>query len=225
MQILIIDDDDDLLKLLEQALKAEYQVITHRSVLQVTQKDLASCDFVILDVMMPEQNGFEFLREHRQEIAVPVLFLTAKDFEADKLEGFASGGDDYLTKPFSIRELRARIAAHLRREKRRQVPPLTSGLITCDLLARKFFCQNVPVDLTSSEFDLCVFLMKQTNQIFSKETIYTQVYGFEARGDSATTITERVKKIRHKFQEHGVNPIKTVWGIGYQWNESPSKIS
>lgn len=216
--ILVIDDDQDLLELIRKALlKDQYEVTIKASVEEIEPSDLTAYDLILLDVMMPKKDGFTFLRENRKLIDAPVLFLTAKDFEQDKLEGFASGGDDYITKPFSIKELRARVAAHLRREKREKRSRLIDEPISCDLIQKKFFVGNIEIPLTASEFDLCVLLLKNKGQVFSKEDIYVTVYGYDATGDSHFTITERIKQIRQKFKTEGINPIQTIWGIGYKW--------
>lgn len=218
VNILVIDDDIELIKLIQRALENErYSIETQTSVIEIQPNDLSNKDLIILDVMMPEKDGFTFLRENRSFIDAPVLFLTAKDFEKDKLEGFASGGDDYITKPFSIKELRARVAAHLRRESREKQVRLRDSIVTCDLVQRKFYVEEQEIALTASEYDICEFLLKKRGRIYSKEDIYTSVYGYDAVGDSQTTITERVKQIRQKFQKASVNPIHTVWGIGYKW--------
>lgn len=221
-RILVIDDDQDLLELVRKTLlKDQYEVMTKSNVTEINSSDLTTCDLILLDVMMPEKDGFTFLRENRHLIDTPVLFLTAKNFEQDKLEGFASGGDDYITKPFSIKELRARIAAHLRREKREKRSRLIDESISCDLIQKKFFVGAVEVPLTASEFELCVLLLKNKGQVFSKEDMYITVYGYNAEGDSHFTITERIKQIRQKFKTEGINPIQTVWGIGYRWESRP----
>lgn len=216
--ILVIDDDIDLLTLIRRTLeKDDYNVKTRSALSEVSQNDLSSCDLILLDVMMPEKDGFTFLRESREVIDVPVLFLTAKDFEQDKLEGFASGGDDYITKPFSIKELRARVSAHLRREMREKHVRLVDESISCDLIQKIFFIDDKQVPLTASEFELCLLLLRNKGRVFTKENIYVSVYGYDAMGDSQATITERVKQIRKKFKIQGLNPIQTVWGIGYKW--------
>lgn len=219
--ILVIDDDDDLLKMIDQALKTRYQITLMDNTKDMDTNCLSKYDLLILDVMMPEKNGFEFLRENRYLIDAPVLFLTARDFEEDKLEGFASGADDYITKPFSIKELRARVEAHLRREQREKQFRLTDGQIECDLIQKKFFINRKTVALTASEFEICLFLLRHKGQVFAKEDIYTSVYGFDATGDSQTSITERIKQIRNKFAKYEINPIQTVWGVGYQWQNIP----
>lgn len=219
-KIIVIDDDHDLLQLLHKALvKVGYQVETYDSVKAVTIQQLNQADLIILDVMLPDEDGFSYLRQQRAVIAPPVIFLTAKDFEKDLVEGFASGGDDYITKPFSLKELRMRVAAHVRREKRSPQLRLKSGAVWVDLIAQQFYVGETPLELTAAEFAICKLLLQNKPQIFAKETIYTTVFGYDATGDSQTTITERIKNIRHKFATFDLNPIETVWGVGYRWHE------
>ncbi len=217
MNLLIIDDDKDLLKLLQLTFEKEYRVDTCDSAATIEPGILPNYDLIILDIMMDEMNGFEFLRRYRPLIDVPIILLTAKDFEKDKVEGFALGADDYVTKPFSLAEIRARVGAHIRRETRGKHARLIDYPISCDLLSKKIYCDNVEIGLTSSEYEICELLLKNKNQVFSKERIYVAVYGYDAMGDSSTTITERIKLIRNKFEPFSINPIKTVWGVGYRW--------
>lgn len=217
MRLLVVDDDLDLLKLIDNALKKEYEVVTENDPSRIDPNELRNYDLVILDVMMPTMTGFEFLRAYRELIDVPVILLTAKDFERDKLEGFALGADDYITKPFSINELRARISAHLRREQREKHTRLMDFPISCDLISKTIYYEKKEVMLTSSEYEICELLLKNKGQVFSKERIYTRVYGYDAQGDSKTSITERIKQIRNKFMDYGINPIRTIWGAGYKW--------
>ncbi|OFI48933.1 DNA-binding response regulator [Floricoccus tropicus] len=217
MKILVIDDDIDLLKLISNSLKKDYEVTTEIDAEKIDINKIEDYDLILLDVMMPKISGFDFLRQNRGLIDIPILLLTARDFEEDKIEGFAIGADDYITKPFSIGELRARVDAHIRREKREKHRCLVDQKISCDLLSMIFYFDNVPVNLTSSEYKICELLLKNKGQVFSKEKIYTSVYGYDALGDSKTSITERIKKIRNKFEEYGISPIETVWGVGYKW--------
>ncbi len=217
MNLLIIDDDKDLLKLLKLTFEKEYNVVTCDSATNIEPSDLSKFDLIILDIMMEEMTGFEFLMKYRNMIDIPIILLTAKDFEKDKVEGFALGADDYVTKPFSVAEIRARVAAHIRRENRDKHSRLIDYPISCDLLSKKIYYDDVAIRLTNSEYEICQFLLKNKNQVFSKEKIYTAVYGYDKEGDSATTITERIKLIRSKFELYNINPIKTVWGVGYQW--------
>lgn len=219
-KILVVDDDRDLLNFIYDVLVPAHEHITLKSdIADLSLEEINAHDLMLLDVMMPDEAGFTFLQRHRGAIDVPVLFLTARDFEADRLEGFASGADDYITKPFSVQELRARIHAHLRREKREKHARLVDGRITCDLVQRECRVDELLIPLTGSEYEICVLLFKHRPQTFSRESIYTSVYGYDADGDSQTSITERIKKIRAKFKQVDVNPIQTVWGIGYKWEQ------
>ena len=217
MKILLIDDDIDLTRLIKNTLKKEYEVDIFNDASIIDPNIFNGYDLIILDIMMPNMDGFEFLEKYRNMIDVPILLLTAKDFENDKLEGFALGADDYITKPFSIKELRARVGAHIRREKREKHNRLVDYPISCDLLAAKFYFMDSEISLTKSEYGICKLLLKNRGQVFTKENIYTSVYGYDADGDSQTSITERIKLIRNKFRKYKVNPIKTIWGVGYKW--------
>lgn len=217
MNILLIDDDIDLTNLIKNTLKKEYDLTIYNDSSIIDPDIFSNFDLIILDIMMPKMSGFEFLEKYRDMIDIPILLLTAKDFEADKIEGFALGADDYITKPFSINELRARVAAHIRRERREKHNRLVNYPISCDLLNRKFYTYENEINLTKSEYEICVLLLKNKGQVFSKEYIYTTIYGYDADGDSKSSITERIKQIRSKFVEHKLDPIKTVWGVGYKW--------
>ncbi|BFL73073.1 MULTISPECIES: response regulator transcription factor [Anaerococcus] len=217
MNILLIDDDIDLTNLIKNTLKKEYDLTIYNDSSIIDPDIFSNFDLIILDIMMPKMSGFEFLEKYRDMIDIPILLLTAKDFEADKIEGFALGADDYITKPFSINELRARVAAHIRRERREKHNRLVDYPISCDLLNRKFYTYENEINLTKSEYEICVLLLKNKGQVFSKEYIYTTIYGYDADGDSKSSITERIKQIRSKFVEHKLDPIKTVWGVGYKW--------
>ena len=217
MKILLIDDDKDLTNLIKNTLKKDYEIEVCNDASAINPNIFTNFNLLILDIMMPNMNGFEFLENYRGMIDVPIILLTAKDFENDKLEGFALGADDYITKPFSIKELRARVGAHIRREKREKHNRLLDFPVSCDLLAKKFYCYEDEIHLTKSEYDICQLLIKNKGQVFTKENIYTSVYGYDAEGDSQTSITERIKLIRNKFGKYKINPIKTIWGVGYKW--------
>ncbi len=217
MNLLIIDDDNDLLKLLKLTFEKEYDVDICSSPHTIDPNKLNKYDLIILDIMMNEMSGFEFLSKYRNLIDVPIILLTAKDFEQDKVEGFALGADDYITKPFSLAEIRARVSAHIRREYREKHSRLIDYPILCDLLCKKIYVDDVELKLTNSEYEICKLLLKNKHQVFSKEMIYVSIYGYDATGDSSTTITERIKLIRSKFDKFNINPIKTIWGVGYQW--------
>lgn len=216
MNLLIIDDDKDLLRLLDMTFKKEYNIDLCDSAEKIVPEQLVKYNLIILDVMMDEMDGFEFLSRYRELIDAPIILLTAKNFEKDKLDGFALGADDYVKKPFSVSEIRARVAAHLRRENRDKHSRIIDYPISCDLLSKKIYFKEKEIILTKSEYEICELLLKNRNQVFTKK-IYTTIYGYDAEGDSSTSITERIKKIREKFARFNIDPIKTIWRVGYQW--------
>lgn len=216
-RIIVIDDDEDILLLIKNILKKSHVVDTFSSLKMLNINLINKCDLMILDVMMDEEDGFSFMQSNRKNIDIPVIFLTAKIQEKDKIEGFASGADDYITKPFSIDELRARVDAHLRREKRQKHLRISDKDISIDLLSKEIYFKDYLINLTQSEFSICKLLLTNINQVFTKEDIYIDLYGYDGQGDSQTSITERIKQIRSKFKFYNINPIKTIWGIGYKW--------
>ena len=147
---------------------------------------------------------------------MPIIFLTASDEETSIIMGLDIGGDDYITKPFGIGELRARVAAHIRRENREKTHTICIGEVRFSMQERKIYVQEHELVFTKAEYTICEFLALNHGQVFSKERILEHVFGFD--GDSnSSAITEHVKNIRAKFQKFGINPIETVWGIGYRW--------
>ena len=175
-------------------------------------------DLIILDIMMPDMDGFTYCGKIRSLVDCPILFLTAKTMERDITSGLGLGADDYLTKPFRIAELRARVHAHLRREQRERHVSLTFDRIKIDLSAKELLVDNIPVPLTKSEYLICEYLAGNRGQVFSKKQIYEAVFLFYGDGDGST-ISTHIKNIRSKFKEAGVQPIVTVWGIGYKWEQ------
>ena len=191
--ILAIDDDPGILALIEHALRREGHTITCMPHVPADlAAHLAEYDLILLDVMMPQTDGYELCSAIRDDTDCPILFLTAKTMEEDVDYGFSVGADDYIKKPFSIVELRARVAAHLRREQR-----------------EKHHCLSIQ--------GIRFLLAKNRGQTFSREQIYEAVLGYDKTGD-ASAITEHIKNIRKKFAAVNMAPIQTVWGIGYRWN-------
>ena len=168
---------------------------------------------------MPEEDGFATCRRIRALAACPILFLTAKTEEADVLTGLGLGGDDYLSKPFRIAELRARVAAHLRRESRAPRSRIRRGGLDFDLEERAVYCGEEPLHLTRGEYAICAHLAAHPAQTFTKEQIYEAVFGFDGTADSSA-ITEHIKNIRAKLRAVGLSPIQTVWGVGYKWESA-----
>ena len=223
-RILIVDDDEDILEMLYDALSDEgYLIYRAQNSIEAISHLKENPDLIILDVMMPGQSGFELCKDIRDSVSCPILFLTAKVSESDLIEGLALGGDDYIIKPFSVRELKARIAAHLRRAKRQskgEQSYLIFNDIKINLKSKNVLYKREIISLTRREYEIVELLALNRNQVFSKEQIYEKVWGLDAEGDSQT-IAEHVKKIRAKFLkvDQGFNHLKTVWGIGYKWTE------
>lgn len=220
--ILAVDDDRDVLALLRQALGRDgHEVRVCASAAEVTEPLCRWADCILLDVMMPGEDGVALCRRIRALTGAPILFLTAKGEEADVLAGLAAGGDDYLSKPFRLAELRARVGAHLRRQARGPAHTrLSRGGVTFDLSARSAAVGEVPLPLTKSEYAICELLALHPGQVFGKEQIYEAVIGYDGDADESA-ITEHVKNIRAKLRAAGLaeSPLATVWGIGYKWKE------
>ena len=215
--ILAVDDDRDVLALLRQALGRDgHEVRVCASAAEVTEPLCRWADCILLDVMMPGEDGVALCRRIRALTGAPILFLTAKGEEADVLAGLAAGGDDYLSKPFRLAELRARVNAHLRRQNRAPSHRIQRGGVTFDLQAGEAFCGEVPLRLTRGEYALCEYLALHAGRTFSKEQLYEAAFGFDGTADTSA-VTEHVKNIRAKLRACGLQPIETVWGIGYRW--------
>ncbi|MCH5264290.1 MAG: response regulator transcription factor [Lachnospiraceae bacterium] len=184
-------------------------------------------DLLILDVMLPGKDGFEICRKFREKYLMPVIMVSAKKEDIDKIRGLGLGADDYMTKPFSPSELVARVKAHLNRydvltrqprpqEKNNEV--IRGGDLEIDRTARRVFVQGEEKTFTSKEFDLLYFLAKNPNHVFSKEELFHRIWGFNTMGDIAT-VTVHIKKIREKIERDTSNPeyIETIWGVGYRF--------
>ena len=165
---------------------------------------------------MPKVDGFTLCEEIRGKVDCPILFLTAKTKEADIMRGLGIGGDDYITKPFGIGELRARVKAHLRRETREKKHVVSVNGVRFYLKEKKAYYSGKELGLTKSEYAICEYLALNRGQEFSKDRIYEHVFGYEKESDNSV-ITEHVKNIRAKGKKAGFEPIETVWGIGYRW--------
>ena len=215
--ILVVDDDGDLCALLKTALERDgHQVSACRDGRRVDEAACRWADCILLDVMMPGEDGFALCRRIRDLADCPILFLTAKTQEADVLTGLGVGGDDYLTKPFRIAELRARVAAHLRRQQRPPHSLLRRGGLDFDLRQRAVLWQGQPLRLTKSEYAICEHLAMHQGQTFSQEQLYEAAFGFDGTADAAA-VTEHIKNIRAKLRAAQADPIETVWGVGYKW--------
>lgn len=216
--ILVIDDEEMILQLIKNGLQKDgHTVSVYSSVMQVSLDTLSHYDLIILDVMMPDIDGFSYCKKIRDLIDCPLLFLTAKTMENDITYGLGLGADDYLTKPFRIAELRARVNAHLRRENRERHNTLNFDRIKIDLSEKEIKIDNQIIVFTKSEYLICEYLARNKGQVFSKEQIYEAVFGFDGESDNST-ISTHIKNIRAKFAKVNIQPIVTVWGIGYKWD-------
>lgn len=218
-KIFVVDDDIDMLNLIQMALRKDGHQVDAASDSAVVQSTRCrQYDLILLDVMMPKEDGFSLCSRIRDEVDCPILFLTAKAEDADVVQGFGLGGDDYIKKPFSITELRARVNAHLRRQMRRPTHALNRSGIHFDMQAKIASAAGNPIAFTKGEYAICEYLALHTGQVFTKEQLYDRVFGFDAEGDPAT-IAEHIKNIRAKLKPAGLSPIGTVWGVGYKWKK------
>ena len=225
MKILVVDDETLLVKGIRFNLKSEgYDVITGsngQEAVEMAQKEQP--DLIVLDVMMPVMDGLTACSKIREFSDVPIILLTAKVEDMDKLIGFDHGADDYLTKPFNILELKARIRALLRRagsaEKKQAGNRLTAGNITLDLDARNAYKGEELVMLTAKEFDVVEFLMRNAGRVYSREALLDTIWAYEYRSD-IRTVDVHIRRLREKLEENPAQPqhILTKWGVGYYFS-------
>lgn len=216
-EILVIDDEIEICNLIKNALKKQGHIVTVRNnAIDINEEELIKFDLILLDVMMPGIDGFTLCKNIRDEVDCPIIFITAKTMEEDILEGFSTGGDDYIKKPFSIIELRARVEAHLRRENREKHKILSTNGLKFNLKSKEIYFNDYKIVLTKGEYAICEYLAKHRGQVFSLEQIFIEVYGYEKDSDNSC-IREHIKNIRAKITKYIESPIETVWGIGYKW--------
>ncbi|MCM1179823.1 MAG: response regulator transcription factor [Clostridium sp.] len=240
--ILIVDDEMEICQMLKQIFTLEgYMVYTanngREALSRITalsqkeyrmpaaedeeglQEQTEGLDLILLDINMPELDGYEVCRRVREYVSCPICFLTARIEEEDKIMGFRAGGDDYIEKPFHIAELKERVAAHIRRQRRavRTEAAGYMGVFTISYSGRQVFYQGENILLTKTEYEIVEFLSRHKNQVFTKEMIYEHLWGFDKEGESSI-ITEHIRRIRTKFKKYSEEAmIETVWGVGYRW--------
>ena len=224
MKILVVDDEKLLVKGIRFNLENEgYDVITGADGMEAVElAGSENPDLIVLDLMMPRLDGLEACGKIREFSDVPIIMLTAKADDMDKLMGFEHGADDYLTKPFNILELKARIKALLRRSKsgRRQEEKPDSRLvcehITLDRDARDAYNDGKLVDLTAKEFDLMELLMRNPNRVYSREALLNAIWGYDTSSD-IRTVDVHIRRLREKLERSPAAPehIMTKWGVGY----------
>lgn len=221
--LLIADDEPDVLDLLQDFFVSRgYRVLAAHDGEEAVQLAQKNPDLVLLDVAMPNMNGLDACRRLRGHLHCPILFLTARVEEADALEGFEAGADDYILKPFSLLVLEARVAAHLAREKRQatQAELRFAGNLTIDFHKQTVSVCEKRIELTSREFSIVSLLAKHPGRTFDRDLIHQKTGGWET-GSNSQVVTELIRRIRRKLAEAGAerDPIETVWGLGYRWRE------
>jgi len=217
-KILVIEDEKSIARFISTILTANgYEAMRAASGAEAMSMISSHCpDLVILDLGLPDMDGLDILRQLRSWSTLPVVVVSARSHEQDKVSALDLGADDYLTKPFRLGELRARVAAHLRRQHRTPQHRFRRGGLDFDLGEKAVYWGEQPVKLTRGEYAICEYLALHSGQTFSKEQIYEAVFGFDAPGDQAA-VTEHIKNIRAKLRALDCHPIDTVWGVGYRW--------
>ena len=225
-KILIIEDEEAIADLEKDYLELsgfEVEIATRGDMgLEKALKE--EYDLIILDLMLPEVDGFDICRQVRQEKNIPIIMVSAKKDDIDKIRGLGLGADDYMTKPFSPSEMVARVKAHLARYERL----IGSGMpeneiieirgLKIDKTARRVYINGEEKNFTTKEFDLLTFLAQNPNHVFTKEELFREIWDMESLGDIAT-VTVHIKKIREKIEFNTAKPqyIETIWGVGYRF--------
>lgn len=222
-RILVVDDESDIRQLLKETLSLEgYETDLAADAKEALALLKNSPDLILLDINLPDMDGYQLCQAIRGYVSAPILFLSARIEEADRVMGLKSGGDDYIVKPFSMDELLARIEAHFRREARSSVRGeetklLWEGALTFDFSGYRILVNGRDAGLTKTEFSIAEFLFIHKGSVFDRERIYEQVRGYDGEGDSAI-ITEHIRRIRKKLgKNENKEYIETVWGVGYRW--------
>ena len=219
-KILIVDDEEDIVEMLCAYFRAAgYETCAARSGEEALFRLREPVDLILLDISMPGTDGIEVCKRIREFVSCPILFLTAKGTDEDKINGFAVGGDDYIVKPFGLSELGARVAAHLRREARghQSARVAYENDLSINFSEKAVYASGQRVPLAKKEFEIIEFLSMNSGQVFDRERIYERLWGWDSEGGSAV-VTEHIRRIRAKLAQAGCkNHIETVWGMGYKW--------
>jgi DNA-binding response OmpR family regulator len=227
-KILIIEDEHDISRILRDYLtKNQYEAaVASNGQDGLQMMDMLQPDYIILDIMLPDMDGIDVCREIRRRNNIPILILSARGSDTDKVLGLGFGADDYMTKPFSLSELLARINAHFRRydsltlaSERDKTDLLRLGNLQIDKKAYKVTLDGNEISLSAKEFELLHYLASNKNQVFSKSQLLDAIWGYAAYGDE-NTVTVYIRRLREKIEADPSHPIvlKTVWGVGYKFN-------
>ena len=224
--VLIIEDDRNIAELERDYLKLNgYRAeVVDDGALGLQKAVSGAYDVIIVDLMLPNKDGYEIIKEVRKKLEIPVIVVSARSEDIDKIRGLDYGADDYLTKPFSPAELTARIKSHIRRYERLKGENASSEVIShkgmeINTAAHKVFINGREVQMTAKEYELLVFLASNPNIVFTKGHIFDTIWGDDYYGDTAT-VAVHVQKIRKKIEKDPGNPefIETLWGTGYRFN-------
>ncbi|MBE6047221.1 MAG: response regulator transcription factor [Clostridium sp.] len=224
-KVLIIDDNEDIISFIKSALKFEgFDVDSATNGKEAINKINNFIDIILLDVSLPDINGFDLCKEIKKTLDCPILFLTARGLEEERIKGFLVGGTDYIVKPFSLKELILRINVHLKNNSKVNVKNNSLTImnfkdISINLLSKSIESNGHQLNFTKKEYEIIEMLCTHPGQVFSKEQIFESIWGYE-NDSNVNTVTEHIKRIRYKFKFSNINTkfISTVWGIGYKWN-------
>lgn len=219
-KILAVDDEHDVCSLLKDFFEIKgYEVYLAENAKSALKLIKNSPDIILLDINMPEVDGLTLCRMIREAYNGPILFLTARCEDSDKISGFAAGGDDYIVKPFSMSELEARVMAHIRRDHREKERTNVRyfGKVSVDYNKKTVSAGGEQILFTRTEYEIIELLSLNKGQVFDKERIYEKIKGYDAVGND-TVIAEHIRKIRKKLSDVNEDThIETVWGMGYRW--------
>ncbi|MFJ7941808.1 response regulator transcription factor [Peribacillus sp. NPDC096622] len=226
-RILIAEDEEDMRKILSLHLNSKgYEVLEAKDGIEAVDRAKQNIDLILLDIMMPGMDGLQVCKKIRSQVACPIIFISAASNDMNKMKAFSLGGDDFISKPFSLKELMYKIEALFKmkerllqnyEENKRQRMIIDDLLV--DISSREMMYNKQVIPFTKKEFDLLVLLLSSPKQIFTKDQIYESISGIDGQGD-ANSVVEHIKNVRSKLSSAGFpdNYLQTVWGIGYQWN-------
>lgn len=227
-KVLIVEDDISIAELERDYLEMSGFAVTIETTGSAGLSKAKSklFDLIILDLMLPELDGYEICKQLRVESDIPILFVSARKEDIDKIRGLGLGADDYITKPFSPSELVARVKAHISRYERLkgsstlQNDQIENKGLRIDKTARRVFIHENEVVLTTKEFDLLIYLASNPNRVFTKEELFEKIWGLDSQGE-ITTVTVHIRKLREKIEKDPSKPqyIETIWGVGYRFEK------